>query len=122
MRVAFALLALATAASADLLKAMHRQRERSAALDNIARAEAPSRGGYKRQDGSSISFANPAANEFFVDGTKIPDGMSDAACPYEALSDRPYSTVRRWRFLGWFDAHFWRSQRDTKTLFLVLAH
>ena len=28
----------------------------------------------KRRDGSTITFANPAADKFFVDGTAIPDG------------------------------------------------
>ena len=74
MRAVSALLLLATAASADFIDAMHRQRARSLAVDNVMRAEAPSRGVYKRQDGSPISFANPAAEQFFVDGTKIPDG------------------------------------------------
>lgn len=29
----------------------------------------------KRQDGSPITFSNPAAQKFFVNGTTIPDGM-----------------------------------------------
>lgn len=77
MRAPLALLGLAAAVSADFIDAMHRQRARSIAVDNVMRAEAPSRGVYKRQDGSSISFANPAAEQFFVDGTSIPDGAFD---------------------------------------------
>lgn len=29
----------------------------------------------KRQDGSPITFSNPAAQKFFVNGSTIPDGM-----------------------------------------------
>ena len=79
MRAGLALLALASVVSADLINAMHRQRARSLAMDNVMKAEAPSRGVYKRQDGSSISFANPAAEQFFVDGTTIPDGTVSIA-------------------------------------------
>ncbi|TFY81154.1 hypothetical protein EWM64_g2853 [Hericium alpestre] len=39
----------------------------------------------KRQDGSTIHFANPKAQEFFVDGTKIPDVEFDAGPSWSGL-------------------------------------
>ncbi|KAI0053271.1 alpha/beta-hydrolase [Auriscalpium vulgare] len=45
----------------------------------------PDAGTVKRQDGSVISFANPASQEFFVDGTKIPDVPFDAGPSWAGL-------------------------------------
>ena len=36
----------------------------------------------KRKDGSPVTFANKVADQFHVDGTKIPDGTF-ILCPYE---------------------------------------
>lgn len=54
---------------------------------------------------SLISFANPKAQEFFVDGTKIPLG---ALLSSYLMSNHLYaltSEFRRWTFLVGFDAH-----------------
>lgn len=62
---------------ASLHDAMKHQR---AHLERINRVNVnlagPTSGMANRQDGSTISFANPAAEQFFVDGTTIPDGPS----------------------------------------------
>ncbi|KAI0262574.1 alpha/beta-hydrolase [Gloeopeniophorella convolvens] len=50
-----------------------------------APASLPDSGTVKRQDGSVISFANPAAQKFFVDGTKIPDVPFDAGPSWAGL-------------------------------------
>lgn len=59
---------------------------------------------------SSITFSNPAAEQFFVDGTKIPDGIL-----FHVLSDITlmkctlYSEFRCWSLLRGIDSNFWRS-------------
>ena len=63
-----------TGVHADILEAMELQRQRLEQVQELRGFVPPSRGTFKRQDGSAISFANPRAEQFFVDGTSIPDG------------------------------------------------
>ncbi|THH16251.1 hypothetical protein EW146_g4361 [Bondarzewia mesenterica] len=48
-------------------------------------ASQPVDGKMKRRDGSTITFANPAAEKFFVDGTAIPDVPFDAGPSWAGL-------------------------------------
>lgn len=72
---------LATSIQDGMEAAMHAQREQlermSAFLGPDNDGESFSLAKAKRQgSGSTITFANPAAEQFFVDGTTIPDGSS----------------------------------------------
>lgn len=60
-------------------------------LGPVAGMPQSTKGPEKRQEtcdakGSTITFQNPAAQKFFVDGTKIPDGKS-TVCHELKLSD-----------------------------------
>ncbi|KZV64305.1 alpha/beta-hydrolase [Peniophora sp. CONT] len=84
-------------------------------MDNVLRAEAPSRGVYKRQDGSSISFSNPAAEQFFVDGTKIPDVPFDAGPSWAGLMPISGNANETRKLFFWFWPTNNASNADTLT-------
>jgi carboxypeptidase D len=69
-----ALSCLTTAVNGNLFDAMRRHQARVEKVQQRQQSNEVSRGVVKREDGPTISFANPAAEKFFVDGTKIPDG------------------------------------------------
>jgi hypothetical protein len=57
--------------------------------------------------GSTITFKNPAAKKFFVDGTKIPDGINCTffILLFYALILFARSQLRCWPLLVWVNAH-----------------
>lgn len=57
--------------------------------------------------GSTITFKNPAAKKFFVDGTKIPDGIDCTffILLFYALILLSHSQLRCWSLLVWVNAH-----------------
>jgi len=70
--------------------------------------------------GSTVTFKNPAAKQFLVDGTKIPDGMSFSQPQLPSMLIFPFSSeFRCWSILVRINAPFRCEERDTKTLLLV---
>ncbi len=97
--------------------AMEIQREQLERLQTFLGPDATSKL-RARQDTPTITFANPAAEAFFVDGTTIPEGSFSDSPPL--LSLEPSSSQLRCRsFLGGTNADFWRPRRDTEIVFLV---
>ncbi|KAI0061166.1 alpha/beta-hydrolase [Artomyces pyxidatus] len=62
----------------------------------------PDTGTVKRQDGSIISFANPAAQKFFVDGTRIPDVPFDAGPSWAGLMPISSAKNETRKLFFWF--------------------
>ena len=78
------------------------------ATGTVAKREAP------------ISFSNPRAKEFFVDGTKIPDGeYNNCYCIPPSFTDSPFSELRRGAVLVRLDAHLGCQERDAQAILLV---
>jgi hypothetical protein len=71
--LSFALSCLTTAVNGNLVEIRNGFRAR---IEKVQKAHGVSRGVIRSQGGQTILFANPAAEKFFVDGTKIPDGTS----------------------------------------------
>lgn len=63
---------------------------------------------------SAIAFRNPKARKFFVDGTKIPDGMLIKPNIERFEHDNhSLSELRCWTILLRSHANLWRSQRNS---------
>lgn len=77
----------------------------------------------KRDATTGITFSNLKAQEYYVDGTKIPEGGLPRL--YFRFDLRflpaldPFSRLRRRSILGRPDAHLQRCQRDPETILLV---
>lgn len=69
---------------------------------------------------STITFRNPAAEAFFVDSEKLPDGTySSFSHSRFTNNETEISELRCWPLLGWLIAHLWRSKRNEETFLLV---
>jgi hypothetical protein len=66
----------------------------------------------------TVTFSNPAAKKFEVDGTKIPDGIFKSVNSSELVL-LAHSHLERGSFLVRFDAYFKCRERKAKTLLLV---
>ncbi|KAF9049928.1 indole-3-glycerol phosphate synthase-domain-containing protein [Panaeolus papilionaceus] len=86
--VALAVVQIGCAQSAmeGLQNAMDIQREQISRMQNFMESDAvPKRGPPSSPTTSTITFSNPAAKKFFVDGTKIPDVKFDAGPSWSGL-------------------------------------
>jgi hypothetical protein len=65
-------------------------------------------------------FYTKASSKFYVDGTKIPDGVWPFCLRYNATSRR-FGQLRRRPFLLWLNPHLGREERDAQAVLLVRA-
>lgn len=97
-------------------EAMDIQREQLERLNDFLGPMNPPMSTTKRQ--STITFSNPAAEQFFVDGTTIPDGMCGPQSSFGLMSR--ISEFRRRSLVVGLNAYFWRSKRDPQAFLLVV--
>ncbi|KAI0031701.1 alpha/beta-hydrolase [Vararia minispora EC-137] len=104
LHLGLSLAALASIVSGNLSDVIQAQHERTGEVLQLhdAATGVVSRGVYKRQDGSTISFANPAAEDFFVDGTTIPDVPFDAGPSWAGLMPISGSVNETRKLFFWF--------------------
>ncbi|KAI0314676.1 alpha/beta-hydrolase [Amylostereum chailletii] len=81
---------------------MDRQRERLELVQELRGLSPFTSGSSKRQDGATISFANPAAEKFFVDGTTIPDVPFDAGPSWAGLMPISGNANETRKLFFWF--------------------
>ncbi|PPQ62919.1 hypothetical protein CVT24_006159 [Panaeolus cyanescens] len=105
--LAIAQIGFAQSAMDGLQNAMAIQREQVSRMQNFLASEAvPKRGPPSSPTTSTITFSNPAARKFLVDGTKIPDVNFDAGpswsglMPISGSGPLPILRTRRISFSG----------------------
>jgi hypothetical protein len=112
----FALLALTATASLQSAREFQRNQLTRLTADFLGPPEPVSKAASAPP--ATITFANPAAKKFEVDGTRIPNGVFDLFV-WEIESLIAFSYLECRSILVGSNAHFEQSERNAETLLLV---